>query len=154
MIQRIQTLYLISSSIIIFLIFRFPIAHLVMDNGQIIYMTYRGLDAFEIPVNIGSTNAYSLAILSTIILTISISSIFLFKNRIRQIRFCVYNIMLMFGSGFMMWFYVHNFTKKLGCHVYYKLPVVFPLIAVVLTYLAIVKIKKDEELVRSADRIR
>jgi len=154
MLQRIQTIYLLLASVIIFLVFLFPIAHLVTSDGQIYYMLYRGIDAYEIPVNAGSLSAYPLAILFTIILVISFISIFFYKNRIRQIRFCVYNILLMFGSGFLTWYYINNFAKRLDCVVYYKLPVIFPLIAVVLTYLAFKRIKKDEELVRSADRIR
>ena len=117
-------------------------------------MLYRGIDAYELPLNAGSVSAYPLAILLTIILIISLITIFFYKNRIRQIRFCIYNILLMFGSGFLTWYYINNFAKKLECNVYYKLPIVFPLIAIVLTYLAFKRIKKDEELVRSADRIR
>ncbi|MFC2138832.1 DUF4293 domain-containing protein, partial [Bacteroidota bacterium] len=154
MIQRIQSIYLFLASLVIFLIFLIPIAHMVTTDGQIYYMLYRGIDAYELPLNAGSVTAYPLAVLFSIILILLLISIFLYRNRIRQIRFCVYNILLMFGSGFLMWFYINQFSNKLECDVYYKLPIVFPLIAVVLTYLAFKRIKKDEELVRSADRIR
>lgn len=154
MIQRIQTIYLLLATISILFIFIIPIAEITSDNGNIYELKYRGIVAQEIKGEIENTDAYPLAALCTIVFAIAVISIFKFKNRIKQIRLCIFNILLLGGTGFMMWFYLNHFSKALNGTSQFKISIILPLISIILIYLAIRQIKKDEELIRSADRIR
>ncbi len=87
-----------------------------------------------------------------IIVVLHLVIIFMYKKRIRQIRMLVFTIVLLLGLfGMFFYFTYAGFT---GAQVAFKIPVAFPVIAVVLDYLAIRAIGKDEALVRSMDRIR
>ena len=78
--------------------------------------------------------------------------IFMYKNRIRQLRITVFTIILLLGlEGVMFYFCYAAFDESI---VAYKIPMIFPIVAVILDYLAIRNIGKDEALIRSMDRIR
>jgi flagellar basal body-associated protein FliL len=78
--------------------------------------------------------------------------IFLYKKRILQIRILVFSVVLLLGLfGLFFYFTYAGFT---GAKVAFKVPVVFPVVAVILDYLAIRAIGKDEALIRSLNRIR
>jgi hypothetical protein len=53
-----------------------------------------------------------------------------------------------------MAFYIFHIKNEIGGTIVYNYPLVFPLIAVILTYLGFRGIRKDELLVRSYERIR
>lgn len=154
MIQRIQSLYLFLALILVGMIFFFPLAHIVLPDNGIIYFTFKGLDINEMNVSMDATTSYPLIILLSIILLVLLITLFFYKNRLKQMRLCVFNIVLMLGLVFLMWFYSYYFSKTLNATIYYKYPFIFPFIAIVLVFLAAKGIKNDEELVRSADRLR
>jgi hypothetical protein len=82
-------------------------------------------------------------------------NIFFYKNRKLQIRICVYAIILEFGQiGLMYYFWVVLFHKLGEAEYLFRIPVLFPVLAIILTYLAFRGIRKDEILIRSIDRIR
>jgi len=89
----------------------------------------------------------------------SLVTIFLYKNRKLQITLSKLNLLLYLGVIFVV-FYTgdnalnHIRTLGLEGELSYKLGAVLPLISVILIFLASRAIKKDEDLVRSADRIR
>ena len=79
----------------------------------------------------------------------------MYKNRKLQIRFCVYGIILGFGMiGLMYYFWVVIFRQLDVDSYWLRMPVIFPVVAIILTYLAFRGIRKDEILVRSMDKIR
>jgi hypothetical protein len=78
--------------------------------------------------------------------------IFGYKKRIRQIRFLVFTILLMLGL-FGMFFFFTYYTFK-DAQISFKISAAFPWVAIILDYLAIRSIGKDEALIRSIDRIR
>jgi hypothetical protein len=51
-------------------------------------------------------------------------------------------------------FFYYTYVGISGAKVAFKIPVVFPIVAVILDYLAIRGIGKDEALIRSLNRIR
>lgn len=147
MIQRIQTAYLVVAGTLVASLFNLKLADLsvngelytfiakgIFNNGEIVF------DGLPILIFIG------------IIALLHIVIIFMYKKRIRQIRMTVFTIILLLGL-FGMFFYFAYASFK-GASVAFKIPVVFPLVAIVLDYLAIRGIGKDEALVRSMDRIR
>ena len=81
-------------------------------------------------------------------------SIFLYKNRILQMKFCLFNglMLLAFYPIFFLYLWVNG--KSLAATSSLAAALVIPLVAVILEYMAYRKINQDEQLVRSADRIR
>jgi len=69
-------------------------------------------------------------------------------------RINLINIILMIGYLGLNYYYIQSFTNQLNGVVSYKITVIFPVVAAILTYLAIRAIGKDEALIRSMDRIR
>ncbi|MGM0408670.1 MAG: DUF4293 family protein, partial [Bacteroidota bacterium] len=61
---------------------------------------------------------------------------------------------LMIGYLGLNYYYIQSFVSQLNGIVSYKITVIFPFVAAILTYLAIRAIGKDEALIRSMDRIR
>jgi len=89
----------------------------------------------------------------------SIVTIFLYKNRKIQITLSKLNMLLYLSVIFIV-FYTGDealsYIRGLGLEgeLSYKLGAVLPIISVILVFFASRAIKKDEDLVRSADRIR
>lgn len=147
MIQRIQTVYVLMAAIITALLFNFDFAELAV-NGELYVFDATGILHGEEVVFDG------LPVMGFIglIILLHIAVIFMYKNRIRQIRVLAFTIILLLGLIGVMFYFLHaGFENP---EVAYKIPLTFPLIAAILDYLAIRAIGKDEALVRSLDRIR
>jgi len=147
MIQRIQTVYLFISAFLIGFLFLFPFAEIAMD-GAIYTFNYKGI----VLDGTLKENGMAISILIGIILALHGVAIQSFKNRIRQMRIIVFSILLMLGLFGMFFFFTwYTFSEA---QISYKISMVFPLVAIILDYLAIRAIGKDEALIRSIDRIR
>jgi hypothetical protein len=97
-------------------------------------------------------NGVAIFIFIPIITLLHFVVIFLYKKRILQIRILVFSVVLLLGLfGLFFYFTYAGFT---GAKVAFKVPVVFPVIAAILDFLAIRAIGKDEALIRSLNRIR
>jgi hypothetical protein len=84
----------------------------------------------------------------------ALMALFMYKNRNLQIKLCyfiiVFNVTLFLAILFFSnELYDHDFENKT-----FLFPTYLPLVAIVAAFVASRYIKKDEELVRSADRIR
>lgn len=156
MLQRIQTLYLlivvIAMSITLFL----PSMKAISPD-QIDYAlsTLRGF----YPIQQGGFHLSGvtmwLTITNIIILIIAIFTIFMYKWRIIQIRFNIFNMVLLIGYYAIFFFtrYVILQQNPMDSTTL-SWPIILPLISAILTYLALRAIAKDEALVRSLDRLR
>ena len=70
-------------------------------------------------------------------------------------RICMFNILLMFGLVGLIWFYTkYTMNKYDGIDSVFLWPIVVPFISIILTYLALKGIQKDDALVKSYERIR
>ena len=152
MIQRIQTLYLLLASAFMSLTLFMPIATFVVD-GQ----TYE-LTAFSLTCGEMSQSTIWLGIILAIATALPLITIFLFKKRTLQIRLCAVELMLLVGSAIFMaiYYFLSNrmFSQlEFSAHGFH-IAIIFPLIALVLDYLAMRAIFRDEMLVKSLDRIR
>lgn len=147
MIQRIQSLYLLVSAILIALLFVLPFAEIAKD-GVVYLFNCKGI------LLDGSVKENGLAVSALIAIIVALHgfAIWSYKNRIRQIRVIVFCILIMLGLFGMFFFFVYYSFK--GAEVNFKISMVFPLVAIILDYLAIRAIGKDEALIRSLDRIR
>jgi len=147
MIQRVQTVYLLISAILLSLLFFIPFADIVQD-GIVYVFNIQG-------ITLGDSlkeNGLPISILIGIIIILHGIVILNYKNRVRQIRLLVFSILLMIGLfGLFFFFTYYSFS---GAQVSFKISILFPVIAIILDYLAIRAIGKDEALIRSIDRIR
>ena len=111
MIQRIQTLYLLLALALMGLMFFFPFAEILSNEGMIYTFEFDGLhyiDSEEVYVQTVPT-----IILLAMILGVNLVSVFLFKQRIIQMRLSFVNMILMLGYVGLIYFYVHQFSGEL-----------------------------------------
>ena len=154
MIQRIQSLYLLVSVIILSLLFVNPIAEIIISDELQLILSYNRIASPE-NSDFQSINIWQLTVLLIIISFLNIMSIFLYKNRILQMRLCILAIILLFGFIGMIWYFTKTTLHRLGgTESVYLWTIMIPFVSIILTYLAFKRIQKDEILVKSYDRIR
>ena len=153
MLQRIQTVYLLIIAILTALMSLFPLA--VLQTGDTLYeFTVFGVKAMTQEAELVYP-IWSLFALTTIIAGLAIIAILLFKKRMLQIRICVFNAFVMIGLYGFFAYLVYAMKQQLGdLSISVRFALSFPLICLILDYLAIRKIGADEILVRSLDRLR
>ena len=148
MLQRIQTVYLLIIVALTVATLFLPLA--VLQQGD---------DASGLSTMIGEPEllypAWGLFALTAIIAIIALVTIFLYKKRILQIRLCVFNALLILGFYGFFAFLIYSLKGDMeGASVSVKIALSFPLVNLILDYLAIRNIGADEALVRSLDRLR
>ena len=147
MIQRIQTVYILLAGILTATLFKLRLADLTANN-ELMEFYAKGIFKGEEAV----FNGLPLLVFIGIITLLHLVTLFLYKKRILQIRVLVFTIILLLGLfGLFFYFTYMGFE---GAKVAFKIPVVFPLVVVILDWLAIRAIGKDEALIRSLNRIR
>ncbi len=162
MIQRIQSVFLFLVVIAGIIVFLFPIATYYSEDAFFKFFLCSVRDFAPDPFNemasaggqINWLYPLGLAILQSIIVLIALVAIFKFKKRLLQIRLNYLNIFLnvMLVGGI---FYLSTMLEEsLGVIARYGLGGIFPLISIILLFLANIFIKKDERLIRSANRLR
>lgn len=147
MIQRIQTIYLLISGILLGLLFVMPFAEIARDS-MVYLFNFKGI-LLEGKV---IENGLAISALIAIITALHGLAILAYKKRIAQMRIIVFVILLLVGLFGLFFFFTYYSFK--GAQISFKLSLVFPLVAIILDYLAIRAIGKDEALIRSIDRIR
>lgn len=165
MIQRIQTLWIAVGIIAMVLTFFFPIATLSFEWKAM--TTQMNMELISEPMSFESTtlpqnlvSMVPLIILEVLIIIIATVAIFLYKNRILQLRVLAFAFLFsVLDLGAMFWFVdrLHNALVNeyagLVSEVY-GFAVYLPMISIVAFLLAQRSIRKDEALIRSSDRIR
>ncbi len=153
MIQRIQSLYLLIIIGLLSTMFFMPLANLNvlegnMYNFYVHEITENATESGTLSVNYTGIIIVGLMILNALI------CFFIYKKRILQIRLTTINIFMMIGSIILLWYNISSFAKDNDAQIFYNIPMVIPIITIILSYLAIRAIGKDEALIRSIDRIR
>ena len=160
MIQRIQSIFLLLSSICMILFLFIPV-WLKLDpaSGEMykvfsIYLLYQastdsGLQYIYLPYT------YSGGVAALTVL-ISWIEIFQYRNRLTQIKLGTLNSLLMTGSLVYLVYLTYNAQSEVLPNILgeYKLGLFMPAIALILNSIANRYIRKDEKLIRSVDRIR
>jgi hypothetical protein len=168
MIQRIQTVYLGLAFIMLMLMFFFPLMKYEPTLGDNHYGVFvanlTGADYYQ---NDGTAVAhkghwYQYGIIG--LMAVTLMTIFLFKNRALQLKVSWINFLLhIIGIGVMI--YMANFVgpeevasifpnPKMEIEATYGYGFFLPLLSVTFLWLANRRIKKDEDLVKSLDRLR
>ncbi|MBK5194816.1 MAG: DUF4293 domain-containing protein [Proteiniphilum sp.] len=150
MLQRIQTLFLLLAAAAMLVASVTPLAVFMYNSDKVLF------EAMGIYLN-GTLNdsTWGLFVIGIISSVVALITVFLYKQRILQIRLSIFNIVIMLGFylyfGFILYkiYPVENLQfQKVG------IGITMPVIAVILTILAIRKIGVDEALVRSLQRLR
>jgi hypothetical protein len=154
MIQRIQTIYLLIAEMLIGALFFVHFGEISAKEGGIYRFDINGiyLEGIQKPEMIHGN--LPLVILWAMSLILILVTIFLYKNRIFQMRISAISILILLGLSGLSYYSIWSVAKTLSGVYSLTLYFVFPVIAVVLIYMAIRAIRKDELLVRSIDRIR
>lgn len=156
MIQRIQSIFLLMVVIISTLLFFLPIAGFPNGTGMFIQGLLHTTDALQPGVSLSPT--LYLGIINGVIAVIALITIFLFRNRKRQVLLGNLNLLLIVAMIVLMFLAAEKNSTTLvpgvTLPVRYKIGAWLSILLIVFTFLANRYIKKDEALVRSADRIR
>lgn len=151
MIQRIQTVYLVLAAILLVLCNCLPLAYFEPAGMGLPAVMYSTLELSGDRV-ILSILPSALAVI--LIVTGGVTSIAIvgYKNRRSQMRYCsvamIFNLLWIIAYAGITYYLKGEDTLRpcfASC---------LPVIALILTWLARKAIKKDDDLVRSADRIR
>ena len=98
---------------------------------------------------------WALMTLSALISLLALVTIFLFRRRMLQIRLCTFNTLLIVGFYGLFAFYLWRLAGSMDAFTFnFRIALAFPLISLILNWLAIRAIGADEMLVRSLDRLR
>ena len=140
MLQRIQSIYLVAGLVCTGLLFYFP----VWNSGDI-----TGMGSY------GAGSHLVLFLLTSLLGTIQLISIFLFRKRQLQLTFCwIALLMALCYISLVLILYMQenqglvNFTSGI------QWSAILPILIILFKYTAIRNINKDEELIRSMNRLR
>lgn len=153
MIQRKQSLYLLVSTIVMALLYFFPIAQFMVQT------TNYYLDFIEIASVVDAkkqvvSQVYPITILLSLVVFLSFFAIFLFKNRNLQTRIITFSMLLKFGFLALIVFYIYKFGNTFESKLYLQTSFIIPIIAGILDFMAFKAILKDINIIKSYDRIR
>ncbi|MCB0805674.1 MAG: DUF4293 domain-containing protein [Bacteroidales bacterium] len=156
MIQRIQSLFLFLVVILGILMFFSPLASFFSEMHNLklyVYKLENMVPGSEI--QFGFTTILPLLLFNIAITLLSGYTIFLYKNRILQIkliRFCMLlNMFIIVGVFFL---YPRLIETRVEGETEFGFSAYLPLVSLLFLYLANRYILKDEKLVRSIDRLR
>jgi hypothetical protein len=158
MLQRIQSVFLSLVAIASVMLFFFPLADYYNElNGNYKFFIYgvRCMDP-EPAVQFSRYFTLPLVILAAASFIFSVITIFSYKNRVLQIRICAFNLITNIVLIMVVFFYyatrIQAMTQTEPEYNYTGM--VLPLISIVFLILANRAIRKDQALVKSADRLR
>lgn len=139
MIQRIQSIWFFIAAIMIALMFYFD--------------TYVGTGNTISNINIG--NDFIGIILAAVSILITLYTIFLYKNRKRQITYAWLAIILTLALLAYNYIAIDITKEKLGItEGHYWIGIFLPVVSVVFLFMGMMGIKKDQQLIKSLDRLR
>jgi hypothetical protein len=143
MIQRIQSIYLLLILILSSLLFFFPFQTNIIGFSEI-------KDIQLSLLNTSNTYLFIASVINLIVIINTATTILMYKRRPLQILLChIISVDVIVLTVFM---YIGS--SQIEGLPTYKLPYIIPILNIILAQLARYYIKKDEELVKSANRIR
>jgi len=148
MIQRIQTVYLLIVVGLLITAMCLPMGYFIDAMGE---HPFKAL-GLEVNGAIQSTwGLFGILMVSTIV---AVATIFLYKNRMLQIRMSIFNSILLIGYYLTFLAFMFVLKKDLNAAFQISWALCLPLISIILNYLAIRAIGRDEVMVKAADRLR
>ena len=163
MIQRIQSVFLLLITIAMLCFLFLPIWSKTDASGQEYVINAFSLAATNAASTSGAASAtiskstIVIAVLAILAALVALYEIFQYKNRLTQMKLGFLNTLLLaglMGSCFYYVSYVGEATVKASGRGEYEAGFYLPLLALALNALANRFIRRDEQLVRSVDRLR
>lgn len=153
MIQRIQSVYLFVAAALTFCLLGIPYASI----GNLL-MKFKVTACRLSPMLPGMKDAtmLPLAVITLCAALLCVITIFLFKNRTRQMKTVRLNILfqVIVLVGMVAYAFGIKQSVGMGSSITPKFALILPIINIVLLILAYKGIKADDDLVKSADRLR
>lgn len=141
MIQRIQTLWLLLAAVASGLLFKFPV--------------YSGTLSDNTKIDLFLSQNYLMLIVTAVLVIMALVALAMFKNRGNQKLLIWLSVLLNLVFVGLLWMEVDKFTTQ---HAFtrnaYQLWAALPVVSIVLLIMAYSGIRKDEKLIKSADRLR
>lgn len=150
MIQRIQSVYLLVVTILLVVCLCTPIGSYIGNDYSVSAFT-------NLCITMADGNKdyapWALFVILLVAAVLAFGTIFLFKKRMLQIRLTIFSTILLVGYYATLITFI--FMLK-GDQMTFSLswPVCLPLVAIILNWLAVRAIGKDEVLVKAYDRLR
>ncbi|MCF8364889.1 MAG: DUF4293 domain-containing protein [Bacteroidales bacterium] len=162
MLQRIQTVFMFLATIAGVLIFFFPVATYISNTDYLSFFIHTIESLAPQPfeemasnsIHFGRWFTIPLAAGQLLIIIILFYTIFQYKKRVLQIRLNTLNIFLNVLLVGGIFYYATLLEGKTGASSQYGVATIFPLIVIVLLFIANYNIRKDERLIRSSNRLR
>ena len=153
MIQRIQSVYLFVTAVLTVCLFVLP--YVAIGNAFLMF----NVTVFRLSPEVPGMQATTMLPLTAITLcaaVLCLIAIFMYGNRTRQMKVVKLNIVLQAVLLIGMVAYLFGIKNTMGASVTFspKFAFAFPVISIVLLFLAYRGIKADDDLVKSADRLR
>ena len=155
MIQRIQSLYLLLTSIASVLFLSGNFLSFFNDSESGIFMNYRGIwmegtgGALQM-----QESQIIIPIVVLLLIILSVVAIFLYKNRKIQIKFALATVFLSAALTALTAWFAYSAGEKYQAVLSPGIRTFLPMIILLFSILAYLGIRKDENLVRSYDRLR
>ncbi len=152
MLQRIQSLYLLLLTVSCVVFYFIPIATYSTDFGILTFDIFGGdIAKIDIP------NTIFLILINSLIAILTIAIIFLYKKRKLQIKLLMIDMLLALALVAVLYIIVSAKIENLPeilSETQYQIGAFLPLLNIIFIILTNRSIRKDEVLVRSADRLR
>lgn len=148
MLQRVQSLFLLVVVSLSALLFLLPVYEAPETAAALMPEGANTLKQYFVS---GNT---LLSIINGAIGVLTLIAIFLFRNRALQLRLSNVNLLLICILIGLLFFWADTLGNTLNTRISYQYGSYLPLIQLIFTFLASRAIRRDEELVRSADRLR
>lgn len=152
MIQRIQSVYLLLVTILLIAAACLPVGQFIGTDGVATHV-FKPLGVTLADGGFQSTwGLFGILLLSAII---AFCTIFLFRNRMLQVRMTIFSSLLLIG--YYIAFFVFMFMLKSDLNAMtFQLgwALCLPVVCIILNYLAFRAIYRDELMVKAADRLR
>lgn len=151
MIQRIQTVYLLLVTALLTTTIFLPVGSFLDSNGLLYPFSPLNINLPSAGLNYTPWEQLALLVLGALI---AFATIFLFKNRKLQMRMCVFNSLIIAGYYLVYLMFVLMSKGNTNADFQFSFGLCLPVISLVLTFLAFRAIRKDENMIKTAYRIR
>lgn len=152
MIQRIQTVYLLIVAILAVVMMSLSVGSFVPADYNVPATELTNL-AVVAADGTADYAPWALFALLVVIAAVSLITVFFYRKRMLQIRLTLFNIILLVGYYVTMITFVFM-LKGEGCSFVPSWTVCLPAVSIILSWLAIRAIGKDEMLVKAYERLR
>lgn len=150
MIQRIQSVYLLIVTILLVVCLCTPVGSYIASDYSVSQFTNLAIIA---PDGAKDYAPWALFAILLVAALLAFTTIFLFKNRMLQIRLTIFSTILLLGYYATLVAFIFMLKDETTTYTA-SWTVCLPAVAIILNWLAIRAIGKDEVLVKAYDRLR